>query len=192
MIGLSVGTGMVHEEREANNLKTILASPSPSWVILVGYTLSAMMWIAISTLVCILSGLAIGAEYSGINLAGAAVIASFLILATLFTVGLGLLLSPLAKTSKGASGLATAIGFPLMFLGGIWIPAWMLPEPFKTFATYFPLAKITNMIEAISVFGRPPLEVLLSTPPSLVAAAVLVYLVGVVTYRRLLLRAVEA
>lgn len=192
MIGLGVGTSMIHEEREANTLRTILASPTPSWAILAGYTLSSLIWIAISTMVCLTTGLAMGAEYSGIGLAGALITALLLILATLFSVGLGLLLSPLAKTSKGASGLASAVGLPLMFLGGIWIPAWMLPEPFRTFATYFPLSKVTHMIKAISVFNEPPLEVLLSTPPSLIIVTVVVYAAGVMMYRKLLLRAVEA
>ena len=164
----------------------LLSSPIPSWSILAGYTLTTMIYIAIAGAASIAAGLLIGAEYRGFTPETLAASTILVILAGLFTMGLGLLLAPIAKTSRGANGLATAIAFPLMFLGGVWIPAWMLPEPFKTFAYYFPLSKLSDATKLMIVYGGTAVEALSMIPPALIIVIILVYAVGSATYRRML------
>ena len=185
-IGLNVGASMIHEERETGGLRALLSSPVPSWAILAGYTLTTMIYIALAGLASVAAGLLVGAEYRGINIGTLAASSILVVLAGLFTMGLGLLLAPLARSAKGANGLATAIAFPLMFLGGVWIPAWMLPEPFRTFAQYFPLSKLSDALKLMIVYGGTPAEALSMIPPVLIIAIILVYAVGSATYRRML------
>ncbi len=190
-IGLNMGASMIHEERETGGLRALLSSPVPSWAILAGYTLTTMVYIALAGLASMAAGLLVGAEYRGLTPGILAASAVMVVLAGLFTMGLGLLLAPLARSTKGANGLATAIAFPLMFLGGIWIPAWMLPEPFRTFAHYFPLSRLSDALKLMIVYGGTPLEALSMTPPVLLAAIIAVYAVGTATYRRMLSMMVE-
>lgn len=185
-IGLNVGASMIHEERETGGLRALLSSPVPSWAILAGYTLTTMVYIALAGLASLAAGLMVGAEYRGLTPGMLAASTVVVVLAGLFTMGLGLLLAPLARSAKGASGLATAIAFPLMFLGGIWTPSWMLPEPFRTFAHYFPLSRLSDALKLMIVYGGSPGEALSMIPPVLVAAIILVYAVGSAAYRRML------
>jgi ABC-2 type transport system permease protein len=64
-------------------------------------------------------------------------IASFVLgLAALF--GVGLLVAALAPTGGAATAIALPIFFAVMFVGGVYLPRWLLPEIIVTLGTYAP------------------------------------------------------
>jgi len=188
MCGLSIGATLVVEERERGTLRRLMAAPIGPWDLLVGKTLSALLWLAISTLVCLLYGLAWGAHIAWDPLNPAHLLVPIIMLmGALMMIGLGLLISMVAKTSKGASGLATAIGWPLMFLTNIWMPAWLLPEGLRWFATHFPLAMAIEAARQVLVFGAG-LEAILPVMPWLVLFTAIFYGLGALAYKLVLRR----
>ena len=189
-IGLSFGATMIYSEKSRGSLKVILSSPVPGWAVLAGKTLASLLYVGISAASCLAAGILLGAEFAGISPLTLMMIAVALTCATIFTTGWGLLISPLAKSERGASGLATAIAWPLIFVSGVWIPKWMLPGPLKFFAEYFPLTTIIDAIRGIVVFGWPSSEALHAAIPALLLS-LLTYTLGAMVYRRMLLRTSE-
>ncbi|MBB4687194.1 ABC transporter permease [Amycolatopsis jiangsuensis] len=51
---------------------------------------------------------------------------------------LGLVAASLARTTKGASGLAMIVFFPIMFLGGVYLPRPLLPKLIREIGAYAP------------------------------------------------------
>ncbi|HDJ25800.1 MAG TPA: ABC transporter permease [Candidatus Bathyarchaeota archaeon] len=188
MCGLSIGATMVVEEREKKTLRRLMAAPISPWDLLAGKTLSGLLWLGVTTVVSILYGLAWGARIAWDPLNPAHLLVPVVLaMGGLMMLGLGLLISMVAKTAKGASGLATAIGWPLMFLTGIWLPAWLLPEPLRAFATYFPLGMAIEAVRQVLVFGAG-LEAVLPVLPWLAGFTALFYGLGALAYRVVLRR----
>lgn len=64
-------------------------------------------------------------------------IAAFVLgLAALF--GIGLLVAALAPTGGAATAIALPIFFVVMFIGGVYLPRWLLPDIIVTLGTYAP------------------------------------------------------
>ena len=189
MAGLSMGATMVVEERDRKTLRRLMAAPIGPWDLLIGKTLSALFWLGISAIVCLGYGLAWGARIYWHPLENPAhiLVPVLLLIGSLMMVGLGLLISIISKTSRGASGLATAIGFPLMFLTGIWMPKWMLPKPLRLFATYFPLTMVIDALRATMVFNAG-LEAVLPVLPWIALSTLVLYGLGVLAYKVVLRR----
>ena len=187
--GMSIGAVMIVEERDKKTLRRLLAAPIGPWDLLIGKTLSGLLWLAISALVCVLYGLAWGARISWDPLANPAhaLVPVLMLLGALTSVGMGLIISMAARTAKGASGLATAISWPLMFITGIWLPKWMLPEPLRALADYFPLTMAIDAIRDVMVFGKG-MEAVLPVLPWLAGMAVLIYGLGALAYKLVLRR----
>ena len=189
--GMFVGALAINERKRSGTLKIILASPMRSTDLLLADTVSGLLAVAITALVVIpYSWLVLGAEYryfSPTAIAASIVLVGF---GTLFTIGLGLLIAPLAKTPEGASALVSGIAFPVMFVGGLAVPKEILPENIKWFADYYPLSRSIDAVRRIIVHGYSTSEALIYALPAIIAALA-VYLAGVLVYRKLMERVVE-
>ena len=174
-------------ERQRKTLKRIIASPVSEWELLIGKTLAILVELAISALICIAFGVGVlGGKilWNPRNPAHWLVLPLFL-LGVISMIGLGLIISTIAKTSKGASGLATAICWPLMFLTGIVVPKWILPEPLQVLADVFPLSRAIEAVREIIIYGKPA-SVAIKVMPQLALVSLAVYAVGAIICRKLL------
>ncbi len=187
--GIAIGASMVVEEKERKTLRRLLAAPIGPWDLLLGKTLSGLLQLGVSALVCVLYGLAWGARIAWNPLANPAhaLVPVVLALGALTSLGMGLIISMLAKTAKGASGLAMAIGWPLMFLTGIWMPKWMLPGPLRALADWFPLTMAIDATREVMVFNRG-LEAIAPVLPWLALFAIVIYGLGALAYKHVLRR----
>ncbi len=189
--GMFVGALSINERKRSGTLKVLLASPMRSTDLLVADTVSGLLAVAITALVVIpYSWAVLGAEYKYFS--PTTIIASIILVGfgTLFTIGLGLLIAPLAKTPEGASALVSGIAFPVMFVGGLAVPKEILPENIKWFADYYPLSRSIDAVRKMIVHGYSTGEALTYALPAVVAA-IAVYLAGVLVYRKLMERVVE-
>jgi len=191
--GFSAGAAMVVEERERGTLKRLVASPISAWDLFAGKTLSTLAALTLSAVVCVLFGVfAIGARinFDPVSNPEHLLVPALLLVGALFSVGVGLIISIFAKTSKGATGLANALAWPLMFLAGVWFPEYMLPEWLRPLAHFFPLTQIIDAIRGMLVFKRTLAEVAAPTAMA-VAATVVVFAVGIAVYKKKMKEAVE-
>lgn len=190
-VGLNVGATSFHEERRTGLLGYILSSPVRGWQLLAARLLTAVMYVGFASIAAAAAGAMVGAGYT-VTAPGLAVAAVMVALATLLSTSLGLVVSGLVKREDAAQAVATAIAFPLMFLGGIWIPPWMLPPPLQRLAQVFPVSSMAEAARAVLVYGKPPLQALREyTPPQVVALSLALIALGVLVYRRMLERIIE-
>jgi len=183
--GFSYGAAALYEEKERGTLRRILASPMKPWELVVGIMLSGVASMAVSALVALLVGASLGAHII-FNPADPLhwVAVALLLIGALMSVGIGLTLSTLAKTSRGAGGLGTVLGLLLSFLAGIWYPKSYTPSWLQTLADVFPPTWILDTVRNIMVFGAGFEEVGADIAKVLIALfAVLLLDVAVYRYR---------
>jgi len=188
-IGLFSGTETINERKRTGTLRVLLSAPIKSWELLAADTLSALTGILLSAVAVIGFSLATGARYSAPP-SKLAIAILMLITGTLSMIGLGLLLAPLARTPEEASVIVNALAFPLMFIGGIAIPPFILPKYLRVFAQNWPLGRAVEAMRASLLFEISTSEALRMGLWSIAASAIL-YLVGVLVYRRMLNKTIE-
>ena len=190
-IGLFTGINIVIERRRDRTLALLLSSPMKSYHIFLGDTLAAAVAVGISAAAVLAVGYTLGADYGAISPGQAAAAALLLAAGLLSTIGIGLLLAPLARTPEAAAAMANGVAFPLMFLGGLAVPQWMIPEWLRIVPMALPLSWCLNGVRAMFLYGYGPLEALSQAAPG-AAAGLALYAVGAFVYRRLLHRAQES
>jgi ABC-2 type transport system permease protein len=71
------------------------------------------------------------------------------ILGTAAFVGTGFLLTTAVRTSEAARGLAALVAFPMMFLGGIFVPLDVFPPILQAIVHVMPLTWLTDALKQI-------------------------------------------
>jgi ABC-2 type transport system permease protein len=66
-------------------------------------------------------------------------------------VGLGMILTRVAREAESASAAADALMFPMMFLSGTFFPVEMMPEFLQTFARILPLYYVNEGLRAAMI-----------------------------------------
>ncbi len=189
-IGMSVMTGLLAASagffayrKEEGILRRLLAAPMKLSSLITVDLLENLVTTAVIATVIISTGLAIGGRivvdpknplhYLGL---------SMILVAALFTYALGLLLAPVTKSGRAASG-AVGLGLLLVFITGIWWPPRsMLPSFLRTFAEYFPPACAFEVTRGLIVWGKSLTDVSHDLLVALVGTA-LIYLVIALLYR---------
>lgn len=121
-------------------LKRLLASPMTSTEMSVGKTLVGLITLAVMSLLVIVSGYTTCGAKIIWNPARLEhwLVPLLLTVVALFMIGLGSLLSLVARSVRGASALSTILGLMLSFFTGIWFPRWMMPTWIQALADFFP------------------------------------------------------
>lgn len=77
----------------------------------------------------------------------------YILLSVFVFVGLGMMLTPIAKEAESAVAAANAFLFPMMFLSGTFFPVEMMPGFLQKVATVLPLYYINEGLRASMIFG---------------------------------------
>jgi len=191
-IGLTRGSTVIVEEKEYGTLYRLLASPITGWELLTGKTLGVLVAVALAGIASTVTGIALGARilFNPLNPASWIALA-MIVLTTLFFTGLGLILSMIARSEAGAVALSNALAFTLMFTSGVWWPPkeW-LPEPLKTIAYHNPATLAVDAARNILAYNQG-LEEILPTMPFIITGTIIVYVIGVIVYKKLLSKIIE-
>ncbi len=156
VVGVMNGAGVAAFRRESGILKRMLAAPmTRTDIVWVAAASTAIEVAAASAVILAGSVVLTGAEvaFNPLNAAHWLAVA-MLIVAVIASLGLGLLLSPLPRSAKAASGLSLAVALPLIFLTGIWFPKFMLPAPLRLLADYFPVTVALDISRDSLVWGE--------------------------------------
>ena len=191
--GLIIGSTMAVREKEAGTLRRILASPATSTDMLVGKTISGLITLGImSAIIVILGVYPCGAKiiWSPMNPAHWLAII-LLILVSIMVIGIGMILSLIARTAESASNLSVVLGLMLAFIAGIWFPREMLPAWMRVLADIFPATWAIDGIRSALVYGATAAE-LMPTFLKVLAATTISYLIGIFAYKKTLRRYVIA
>lgn len=183
-IGMQMAANAIVVEKERKTLRRILSTPISPWDLLLGKTLAILCLLVFTSMICLLFGVAMGAriQWNPIQNPLHWMVPILLLLGALLTIGIGLTLSSICKSSEAGAGITMLIGFPLIFITGIWFPKFMLPPVLQRFAEVFPLAQTIDGAREIMIYGGD-LSKIIVIIPSVVISAVLVYAIGSVLFR---------
>jgi ABC-2 type transport system permease protein len=86
--------------------------------------------------------------------------ALFTAIGTIMMLGFGLAVGGWAKNDAQASALANIIMFPMMFLSGVFFPAFMMPQVIQNIMSFMPLTPIIDGIRLIITENYTIIDVL--------------------------------
>ncbi|MEW2389645.1 ABC transporter permease [Streptomyces venezuelae] len=78
-----------------------------------------------------------------------------LVLAVLCGLALGALISALARTTKAASAIGSAVFFPMMFSAGVWLPVQAMPDTLARIVEFAPLGAAAQALSEAAAGDWP-------------------------------------
>lgn len=138
--------------REEGVLRRLGATPLPRWQLLAGQLLMRLtIGLAQAALIIGLSVAAFHVQIQGNYLA----LIGLIVLGALTFVGMGYLIAALARSVESASGISSAVNFPMMFLSGIFFPLAFLPAFLTPFVRIMPLTYLADAFRQVTVGSAP-------------------------------------
>ncbi|GAA4936083.1 ABC-2 type transport system permease protein [Nonomuraea thailandensis] len=77
------------------------------------------------------------------------------LLGTAALLAIGLVIAALAPSAKSAPGIGSVVMFPLMFLGGMWVPREIMPAPLLAISDFSVAGPFTQALKDTWA-GQPP------------------------------------
>jgi ABC-2 type transport system permease protein len=143
--------------RQEQVLRRLGATPLPRWQLIVSNILLRLtIGLAQSAIIIGLSAAAFQVQIAG-NLAA---LTGLVVLGALTFVGLGYLIASFARTVETASGVSSAINFPMMFLSGIFFPLALLPAFLTPVVRALPLTYLADAIRQVTLGSVPEFPIL--------------------------------
>jgi ABC-2 type transport system permease protein len=175
-----VSTGAIVYEREKGTLKKIRASPAGPINVLLGKTLAALFQTAISIIIMsVLAVVLLGPKLNW-NLP---LLIPILFLGSMNGIALGLIISCIGRSPQEASNAATTMGIVLQFFTGMYFPIEYLPDYLQQFGRFIPMTYAAQALRDIMIRNATVSDLLLPIG-TLIIAAIVLYAVGIVLYKR--------
>jgi ABC-2 type transport system permease protein len=175
-----VSTGTIVYERERGTLKKIRAAPIHPVSMLFGKTLAALFQTAISIIVMAVLALLLLNPRLNWNVP---LLIPIFFLGSINGIALGLIISCIGRAPQEASSAATTIAVVLQFFTGMYFPIDYLPTYLQQAGRLIPMTYAAQALRDIMI-RNVTLNDLLLPMATLAAAAVILYGVGVLLYRR--------
>ncbi|MGW4488466.1 ABC transporter permease [Amycolatopsis sp. NPDC004368] len=176
MLAVMMFPAAVATYREKGVLKRLSASPVPPGRLLAAQLLVNLAAAAVAILLVLGVGrIALGMALPE-NLGGFLLV---MVLGALALFSVGTLIAALAPTNRAAGGIGAAAFFPMLALGGVWVPKEQLPPVLQHVADVLPLGATINGLREAAAGNSPELLQL----GSLVAFAVVCSAVAARTFR---------
>lgn len=138
--------------RQEQVLRRLGATPLPRWKLLTSQVMLRLtIGIAQSAFIIGLSVAAFHVQIQG----SYAALAGLIILGALMFVALGYLIASIARTVESASGIASAVNFPMMFLSGIFFPLAALPAFLTPIVRALPLTYLADAFRQVTIGSVP-------------------------------------
>src|SRR5262249_1286742 len=132
------------------------ATPLPRWQLLVSQVLLRVCIGLAQTLVI----LGIGAAVFGVHLGNPLMVLGFVLLGAFTFISMGYLIAAVSKTVETASGIASALNFPMMFLSGIFFSIAAIPAFLTPIVRALPLTYLGDAIRQVMIGSTPEFPIL--------------------------------
>jgi ABC-2 type transport system permease protein len=166
-------------DKEQGFLSRLLTTPTRPVDFLLGYSLSLVV-LTIAQIIIFM----VGAWALGMDIVGSLWLAFFIFFLTgLCSIGVGMVVASLSKSENQAEPLCWLISMPLAMLSGCWFSIEMMPSYLRAVAYAFPYAHTIDASRGVLIRGVG-IEAINSDMLFLIGWAVLVFLIGVVLFRR--------
>jgi ABC-2 type transport system permease protein len=157
MTALGIFGRQLRTAQQTGTLETLLTTPTPPWLILVGGSCYELLFAAAAGLVTL--ALAMGAF--GLRIRFALAPDGVALLAALGALGVfsafGMLYAAFVVVFKGGTAVLSLLSAGVALVGGIYYPISVFPTALRILAEAIPLAQSVNIVRETLLFGEVPL-----------------------------------
>lgn len=148
--GLFILSALSAEYKSRGYFKLLATTPlnKAEWV------LSKYFWFLIIMLISIFLMFAISIAAFGVKVTITPLAFAFVLAGILLFSSMGMLIGVWAKDVESASTIGNAIGFPMMFLSGIFFQLEMMPQALQVIAYALPLTYLSEGMRATMIYGN--------------------------------------
>jgi ABC-2 type transport system permease protein len=182
--GLNHASMTIATERTKGTFQRMIIAPVSPTVVLIGKFISNLALVYMSGFIMLLSGILLFQVNLYWNIP---VIILAMFLGSLSAIGIGLIISSVAKNEEAANSIAVIISVPLQFFIGAFFPLEMMPEAAQVFGRALPF---TKMVDAMTDIMTRNLGIDAIVPELLylTVSGILLIALGTIAYRLALKR----
>jgi ABC-2 type transport system permease protein len=177
--GLNHASVSIATERTKGTFQRMIIAPVSPATVLVGKFISSLAIVYLSGVVMLASGVLLFQVNLYWNIP-AIVLSVFL--GALSAIGLGLIISSLAKNEEAANAITVLISVPLQFFIGAFFPLSMMPEPAQIFGNVLPFTKLVTAMQGIMTKNLP-FEAVMPEIIYMTISGLILFALGVIAYR---------
>ena len=177
--GLNHASVSIATERTKGTFQRMIIAPVSPATVLAGKFISSLAIVYLSGVVMLASGVLLFRVNLYWNIP---VIALSVFLGALSAIGLGLIISSLAKNEEAANAITVLISVPLQFFIGAFFPLSMMPEPAQIFGNVLPFTKLVTVMQGIMTKNLP-FEAVMPEIIYMTISGLILFALGVIAYR---------
>lgn len=139
---MSIGPAIVPFEARSRTLERLASTPVSVWALFMGDVIASFLYGLLISIVPLVIGLVFG-----VNIAEPLILCLGIILAAFCFASFGILLSAYPPTDIPATVMmiSTLVKFPLVFISGVFVPIWEIPDWGRIIASFSPLTYFTDL-----------------------------------------------
>jgi ABC-2 type transport system permease protein len=177
--GLNHASMTIATERTKGTFQRMAIAPVSPTVVLLGKLISALAIVYMSAFIMLLSGVLLFQVNLYWNIP---VILLGIFLGALSAIGIGLIISSIAKNEEAANSISVIISVPLQFFIGAFFPLSIMPEAAQAFGNALPFTKLVNAMQDIMTRNLP-FDAVIPEIVYLAVSGLILFLVGTIAYR---------
>jgi len=176
--GLNHASVSIASERTRGTFQRIVIAPVSPATVLAGKFISCLAIVYLSSIIMLGSGILFFQVNLYWNLP-AIVLSIFL--GALSAIGIGLIISSLAKNVEAASAITVLISVPLQFFIGAFFPISIMPKPAQIFGEALPFTKLVNAMQGIMTKNLP-FEAVMPEIIYMAISGLILFALGIIAY----------
>ncbi len=177
--GLTHASMAIATERTKGTFQRMVVAPVSPTTVLMGKLISSLALVYLSAVIMLVSGILLFQVNLYWNIP---VIVLAVFLGALSAIGIGLIISSLAKNEEAANSIAVIISVPLQFFIGAFFPLSIMPEPAQIFGEALPFTKLVNAMQNIMTKNLP-FETVIPEILYLTISGLILFFLGTIAYR---------
>jgi ABC-2 type transport system permease protein len=177
--GLNHSSMTIATERTKGTFQRMVIAPVSPTVVLLGKLISALAIVYMSAFIMLLSGVLLFQVNLYWNIP---VILLGIFLGALSAIGIGLIISSLAKNEEAANSIAVIISVPLQFFIGAFFPLDIMPKAAQAFGNALPFTKLVLAMQDIMTRNLP-FDTVIPEIVYLAVSGLILFIIGTIAYR---------
>lgn len=177
--GLNHASLTIATERTKGTFQRMIIAPVSPTTVLLGKFVSNLALVYLSAAIMLISGVLLFQVTLYWNIP---LIILGVFLGSLSAIGIGLIISSIAKNEEAANSIAVIISVPLQFFIGAFFPLELMPAAAQTFGEALPFTKLVDAMKAIMTRNLP-FDAVIPEMLYLTVSGLFLFALGIIAYR---------
>ncbi len=182
--GLNHASRAIATERTKGTFQRMIIAPISPTTVLIGKFVSNLALVYMSGFIMLLTGIVLFQVNIYWNIP-AIILAMFL--GSLSAIGIGLIISSVAKNEEAADSISVIISVPLQFFIGAFFPLELMPPAAQAFGEALPFTKLVNAMTDLMTRNLP-FDAIIPELMYLTVSGIILFTLGTIAYRLALKR----